>query len=125
MPDRKTDLPKAPQQGLEPQSLDPECGLFNPLPLSPGPPLSSPPSHWSVLLEHGLQPNPPLCFPQDFDLLLIFLADENDNHPLFTESTYQAEVMENSPAGRCQTHLGVPAAGMLPGAWMPEGLPCA
>ena len=43
-------------------------------------------------------------------MLLIFLADENDNHPLFTESTYLAEVMENSPAGRCWAHLGIPAA---------------
>lgn len=47
-----------------------------------------------------------LCPSQDFDLLLIRLADENDNHPLFTEGMYQAEVMENSPAGRCWAHLG-------------------
>ena len=67
---------------------------------------------WSTLPEpeHGLQPVLPLCLPQDFDLLLIFLADENDNHPLFTESTYLAEVMENSPAGRCWARLGTPAA---------------
>ncbi|XP_045882691.1 cadherin-23 isoform X5 [Meles meles] len=44
-------------------------------------------------------PENPRIARRDFDLLLIFLADENDNHPLFTESTYQAEVMENSPAG--------------------------
>lgn len=37
---------------------------------------------------------------RDFDLLVISIADENDNHPLFTQSSYQAEVMENSPAGR-------------------------
>ncbi|KAB0393240.1 hypothetical protein E2I00_003729, partial [Balaenoptera physalus] len=43
----------------------------------------------------------------DFDLLLVFLADENDNHPLFTESTYQAEVMENSPAGVVTVRSGV------------------
>ncbi|XP_040530390.1 cadherin-23 isoform X4 [Gallus gallus] len=36
---------------------------------------------------------------RDFDLLVISIADENDNHPLFTQSSYQAEVMENSPAG--------------------------
>lgn len=52
---------------------------------------------------------PPACFSQDFDLLLISLADENDNHPLFTEGTYQAEVMENSPAGRCWARPGAPA----------------
>ncbi|XP_037660334.1 cadherin-23 isoform X1 [Choloepus didactylus] len=44
-------------------------------------------------------PENPRIARRDFDLLLVFLADENDNHPLFTESTYQAEVMENSPAG--------------------------
>ncbi|KFP39214.1 Cadherin-23, partial [Chlamydotis macqueenii] len=36
---------------------------------------------------------------RDFDLLVICIADENDNRPLFTQSSYQAEVMENSPAG--------------------------
>lgn len=60
--------------------------------------------------EYGLQPALPSYFLQDFDLLLIFLADENDNHPLFTESTYHAEVMENSPAGRCWARLRTPAA---------------
>ncbi|XP_060097159.1 cadherin-23 isoform X1 [Heteronotia binoei] len=36
---------------------------------------------------------------RDFDLLVISVADENDNHPLFTQSSYQAEVLENSPPG--------------------------
>ncbi|XP_039176466.1 cadherin-23 isoform X10 [Crotalus tigris] len=36
---------------------------------------------------------------RDFDLLVITVADENDNHPLFTQSSYQAEVLENSPPG--------------------------
>nr|XP_048307676.1 cadherin-23 isoform X3 [Myodes glareolus] len=44
-------------------------------------------------------PENPRIARKDFDLLLVRLADENDNHPLFTEGTYQAEVMENSPAG--------------------------
>ncbi|XP_076773283.1 cadherin-23 isoform X1 [Arvicanthis niloticus] len=44
-------------------------------------------------------PENPRIARKDFDLLLVSLADENDNHPLFTEGTYQAEVMENSPAG--------------------------
>lgn len=30
---------------------------------------------------------------------MISIADENDNRPLFTQSSYQAEVTENSPAG--------------------------
>ncbi|CAK6436391.1 unnamed protein product [Pipistrellus nathusii] len=53
-------------------------------------------------------PENPRIARRDFDLLLIFLADENDNHPLFTESTYQAEVMENSPAGTPITVLNGP-----------------
>ncbi|XP_028367142.1 cadherin-23 isoform X1 [Phyllostomus discolor] len=53
-------------------------------------------------------PENPRIARRDFDLLLIFLADENDNHPLFTESTYLAEVMENSPAGTPLTVLNGP-----------------
>uniref|UniRef100_A0A8D0BYG7 Cadherin-23 n=1 Tax=Salvator merianae TaxID=96440 RepID=A0A8D0BYG7_SALMN len=41
---------------------------------------------------------------RDFDLLVISVADENDNHPLFTQSSYLAEVMENSQPG---THITV------------------
>ncbi|XP_015489017.1 cadherin-23 isoform X2 [Parus major] len=36
---------------------------------------------------------------RDFDLLVISIADENDNRPLFTQGSYQAEVMENSAPG--------------------------
>nr|XP_039333692.1 cadherin-23-like [Saimiri boliviensis boliviensis] len=53
-------------------------------------------------------PENPRIARRDYDLLLIFLSDENDNHPLFTESTYQAEVMENSPAGTPLTVLNGP-----------------
>uniref|UniRef100_A0A8C9BVZ4 Cadherin-23 n=4 Tax=Phocoena sinus TaxID=42100 RepID=A0A8C9BVZ4_PHOSS len=53
-------------------------------------------------------PENPRIARRDFDFLLIFLADENDNHPLFTESTYLAEVMENSPAGTPLTVLNGP-----------------
>ncbi|KAM9617928.1 cadherin-23 isoform 2-T2 [Trichechus inunguis] len=53
-------------------------------------------------------PENPRIARRDFDFLLIFLSDENDNHPLFTESTYQAEVMENSPAGTPITVLNGP-----------------
>ncbi|XP_055454812.1 cadherin-23 [Psammomys obesus] len=54
-------------------------------------------------------PENPRIARKDFDLLLVSLADENDNHPLFTEGTYQAEkgspqyqlltVPEHSPRG--------------------------
>ncbi|XP_045147164.1 cadherin-23 isoform X1 [Echinops telfairi] len=53
-------------------------------------------------------PGDPRIARRDFDFLLIFLADENDNHPLFTENTYQAEVMENSPEGTPLTMLNGP-----------------
>nr|XP_044993449.1 cadherin-23 [Jaculus jaculus] len=53
-------------------------------------------------------PENPRIARRDFELLLISLADENDNHPLFTEDTYQAEVMENSPAGTPLTVLNGP-----------------
>ncbi|NXV10557.1 CAD23 protein, partial [Cettia cetti] len=45
---------------------------------------------------------------RDFDLLVISIADENDNRPLFTQSSYQAEVMENSPPGTPVTMLNGP-----------------
>ncbi|NXU56641.1 CAD23 protein, partial [Turnix velox] len=45
---------------------------------------------------------------RDFDLLVISIADENDNRPLFTQSSYQAEVMENSPPGMLVTMLNGP-----------------
>ncbi|XP_070610011.1 cadherin-23 [Erythrolamprus reginae] len=45
---------------------------------------------------------------RDFDLLVITVADENDNHPLFTQSSYQAEVIENSPPGTPLTVINGP-----------------
>ncbi|XP_057259289.1 cadherin-23 isoform X4 [Pezoporus wallicus] len=45
---------------------------------------------------------------RDFDLLVISIADENDNRPLFTQSSYQAEVMENSSPGTLVTVLNGP-----------------
>ncbi|XP_048194924.1 cadherin-23 isoform X2 [Perognathus longimembris pacificus] len=53
-------------------------------------------------------PENPRIARRDFDLLWVSLSDENDNHPLFTEGTYQAEVMENSPAGTPLTVLNGP-----------------
>lgn len=37
--------------------------------------------------------------PQDSDLLLITVLDENDNRPVFTRTGYTAEIKENSAAG--------------------------
>ncbi|KAM4636899.1 cadherin-23 [Discoglossus pictus] len=45
---------------------------------------------------------------RDFDLLIITILDENDNRPVFTQGSYQAEVMENSPAGTTITVLNGP-----------------
>nr|XP_016847668.1 PREDICTED: cadherin-23 isoform X1 [Anolis carolinensis]XP_016847669.1 PREDICTED: cadherin-23 isoform X1 [Anolis carolinensis] len=45
---------------------------------------------------------------RDFELLVISIADENDNRPLFTQSSYQAEVLENSPPGTRITVLNGP-----------------
>lgn len=36
---------------------------------------------------------------QDSDLLVISILDENDNRPVFTRTSYRAEIMENSAAG--------------------------
>ncbi|XP_069651909.1 cadherin-23 isoform X2 [Haliaeetus albicilla] len=45
---------------------------------------------------------------RDFDLLVISIADENDNRPFFTQNSYQAEVMENSSPGTLVTVLNGP-----------------
>lgn len=43
---------------------------------------------------------PPFCFKsQDSDLLVITILDENDNRPVFTRTSYRAEIKENSAAG--------------------------
>lgn len=41
-------------------------------------------------------PPPPT---QDSDLLVITILDENDNRPVFTRTSYRAEIKENSAAG--------------------------
>ncbi|XP_075362724.1 cadherin-23-like [Mycteria americana] len=75
---------------------------------------------------------------RDFDLLVISIADENDNRPLFTQSSYQAEVMENSPpAGRpaaswdsrvglqgCSSHPPLPRALRGPALSPPPSIHC-
>lgn len=41
-----------------------------------------------------------MSFPlQDSDLLVITILDENDNRPVFTRTSYTAEIKENSAAG--------------------------
>ncbi|KAM4033934.1 cadherin-23 isoform 2-T3 [Anomaloglossus baeobatrachus] len=36
---------------------------------------------------------------RDFDLFIVTISDENDNQPVFSQGSYRAEIMENSPAG--------------------------
>lgn len=50
---------------------------------------------------------PSLCVPnpQDSDLLVITILDENDNRPVFTRTSYRAEIMENSAAGNTQCYV--------------------
>ncbi|KAM4702929.1 cadherin-23 [Rhinophrynus dorsalis] len=45
---------------------------------------------------------------RDFDLLVVTISDENDNRPVFSQGSYQAEVMENAPAGTPITVLNGP-----------------
>ncbi|XP_055358213.1 cadherin-23 isoform X2 [Betta splendens] len=53
-------------------------------------------------------PENPRIARKDSDLLVITILDENDNRPLFTMSSYRAEVMENSAAGTTVTVLNGP-----------------
>uniref|UniRef100_A0A8C5W6C9 Cadherin-23 n=1 Tax=Leptobrachium leishanense TaxID=445787 RepID=A0A8C5W6C9_9ANUR len=45
---------------------------------------------------------------RDFDLLVVTISDENDNNPVFTQGSFQAEIMENSPTGTTLTVLNGP-----------------
>lgn len=45
--------------------------------------------------------------PQDSDLLVITILDENDNRPIFTRTSYRAEITENSAAGSTQDAVSV------------------
>lgn len=54
--------------------------------------------------------NPPLLSPsfQDSDQLVITILDENDHRPIFTRTSYRAEITENSAAGStvfCFEHM--------------------
>ncbi|XP_067876522.1 cadherin-23 isoform X3 [Heterodontus francisci] len=45
-------------------------------------------------------PENPRHARRDSDLLTISISDENDNRPLFTQTSYQAEIPENPEAGK-------------------------
>ncbi|CAL8258339.1 unnamed protein product [Lota lota] len=53
-------------------------------------------------------PENPRIARRDSDLLVITILDENDNRPIFTRSSYRAEIMENSAAGSTLTVLNGP-----------------
>ncbi|XP_056292165.1 cadherin-23 [Pseudoliparis swirei] len=53
-------------------------------------------------------PENPRIARRDSDLLVISILDENDNRPVFSRTSYRAEVMENSAAGAPVTVLNGP-----------------
>ncbi|XP_043991850.1 cadherin-23 isoform X2 [Gambusia affinis] len=53
-------------------------------------------------------PENPRIARRDSDFLVITILDENDNRPVFTRTSYRAEITENSPAGSTVTVLNGP-----------------
>uniref|UniRef100_A0A087Y9L4 Cadherin-related 23 n=1 Tax=Poecilia formosa TaxID=48698 RepID=A0A087Y9L4_POEFO len=53
-------------------------------------------------------PENPRIARRDSDFLVITILDENDNRPVFTRTSYRAEIIENSPAGSTVTVLNGP-----------------
>ncbi|KAM4607873.1 cadherin-23 isoform 2-T2 [Polymixia lowei] len=53
-------------------------------------------------------PENPRIARRDSDLLVIAILDENDNRPIFTRTSYRAEITENSAAGSTVTVLNGP-----------------
>uniref|UniRef100_A0A671XGE4 Cadherin-23 n=1 Tax=Sparus aurata TaxID=8175 RepID=A0A671XGE4_SPAAU len=53
-------------------------------------------------------PENPRIARRDSDILVITILDENDNRPIFTRSSYRAEITENSAAGKTVTVLNGP-----------------
>ncbi|KAA8590065.1 hypothetical protein FQN60_013999, partial [Etheostoma spectabile] len=53
-------------------------------------------------------PENPRITRRDSDLLVITILDENDNRPIFTMTSYRAEITENSAAGSTVTVLNGP-----------------
>ncbi|XP_031679104.1 cadherin-23 isoform X1 [Oncorhynchus kisutch] len=45
---------------------------------------------------------------RDSELLVITVLDENDNRPIFTQTSYRAEITENSPTGSAVSMLNGP-----------------
>ncbi|XP_061601899.1 cadherin-23 [Cololabis saira] len=53
-------------------------------------------------------PENPRIARRDSDFLVITILDENDNRPIFTQTSYRAEITENSAAGSTITVLNGP-----------------
>uniref|UniRef100_A0A3Q3MS59 Cadherin-23 n=1 Tax=Mastacembelus armatus TaxID=205130 RepID=A0A3Q3MS59_9TELE len=53
-------------------------------------------------------PENPRIARRDSDLLVITILDENDNRPIFTRTSYRAEITENSAGGTTVTVLNGP-----------------
>ncbi|XP_032868636.1 cadherin-23 isoform X2 [Amblyraja radiata] len=53
-------------------------------------------------------PENPRHARRDSDLLVITISDENDNRPVFTQTSYQAEITENPEAGAPITLMNGP-----------------
>ncbi|XP_056147700.1 cadherin-23 [Lampris incognitus] len=53
-------------------------------------------------------PENPRIARRDSDFLVITILDENDNRPIFSRSSYRAEITENSAAGSTVTVLNGP-----------------
>ncbi|XP_029926425.1 cadherin-23 isoform X1 [Myripristis murdjan] len=53
-------------------------------------------------------PENPRIARRDSDLLVITILDENDNRPIFTRTSYRAEITENTAAGSTVTVLNGP-----------------
>ncbi|XP_031655229.1 cadherin-23 [Oncorhynchus kisutch] len=53
-------------------------------------------------------PENPRIARRDSDMLVITVLDDNDNRPIFTQTSYRAEITENSPSGTNLTVLNGP-----------------
>ncbi|XP_037533900.1 cadherin-23 [Nematolebias whitei] len=53
-------------------------------------------------------PENPRNARRDSDFLVVTILDENDNRPIFTKTSYRAEILENSAAGSTVTVLNGP-----------------